>query len=266
MSDLNFRGITAEYYARFRRGYPDLVVDRLVEVLGVDAGSRVLDLGCGSGQLTLPLARRVGVAIAADAEPDMLKLGRQAGLAAGVQNIAWLLAADSDLGALGTLLGEGTLDAITIACAFHWMDCPSLFARAQTLLKPGGRVAVITNGPADWEPDTPWAQVLRDKLAAEFGGPVRGRTGTDEESQRTLASALAAAGFTALDETVVEYLEERTIEELIGSLYSAMSPSDIERLRASPFEADLTRALADVAVDGPLAAPLQVRILSANTR
>jgi hypothetical protein len=61
----------------------------------------------------------------------------------------------------------------------------------------------------------------------------------------------------------VEYLEQRTIEELIGSLHSAMSPSGIERLRSGGFEADLAGALVGVATEGRLAAPVQVRILSA---
>jgi SAM-dependent methyltransferase len=261
-----FGGVTARYYARFRRGYPDLVVDRLVEVLGLDRGSRVLDLGCGPGQLTLPLARRVGVVVGADPEPDMLTLGREAGLAAGVDNIAWLLAADSDLGVLGTLLGSGTLAAITVGSACHWMDCASLFAGARILMQAGGRIAVISNGAADWEHDTPWAQVLRDKLAAAFGGPVRGRTGTDADSRQAVVAALAAAGFTTSDEIVVGYVEERTIEELIGSVYSAMSPRTIERLRAGGFEVDLAGALADVATEGRLTAPVDVKITSATVR
>jgi SAM-dependent methyltransferase len=263
LSPADFSGATAECYAGFRRGYPDPVVDRLVDVLGLDAGSRVLDLGCGSGQLTLPLARRVGLVIGADPEPDMLRLGRRAGLAAGVDNAVWLLAADTDLGAFETLVGRGTLAAVTIGCAFHWMDCPSLFVRARTLLRGGGLVAVITNGLADWEYRTPWARVLRDRLAAEFGGPVEGRTGTDEESQRAVVAALAAAGFVGLHSTLVEYREERTVEELIGSLYSAMASNQVERLRGSRFESDLTGALAEVAVDGRLAAPVAVRIVSA---
>lgn len=265
MNGSEFGGVTARYYARFRRGYPGPVVDRLVEVLGLDAGSRVLDLGCGPGTLTLPLARRVGVAVGADPEPDMLALGRQAGLTSGTDNIAWLLAADSDLHALGTLLGRGTLDAITVGCAFHWMDLARLFAGAQDLMRAGGRVAVVTNGVADWEQDTPWAGVLRDALAARFGRPVRGHTGTGASNQQALIAALAAAGFTDVDETVVDYFEQRTVEELIGSLYSAMSADTVSRLHDDGFEADLADALADVALDGRLTGQVTVKIVSATS-
>jgi SAM-dependent methyltransferase len=265
MTGPDFSGATAEHYARFRRGYPDLVVDRLVEVLGVGAGSRVLDLGCGSGQLTIPLARRVGAVVGADPEPDMLRLGRRAGLTAGIPNIAWLLAADSDLDALAALLGDASLAAVTIGCAFHWMDYAPLFTRLRALLQPGGRVAIVTNGPGDWEPDTPWARVLREKLEAEFGGPVRAKSGTDAESQRAVAAALTAAGFTGLDEVAVEYPEERSVEELVGSVYSTASPPVIERLRTGRFERDLVEALSAAQPDGRLVGPVRVTILSAVT-
>ena len=204
MNGSEFGGVTARYYAQFRRGYPSVVVDRLVEVLGLDAGSRLLDLGCGPGTLTLPLARRVCVAVGADPEPDMLALGRQAGLTSGIDDVAWLLAADCDLNALGTLLGRGTLDAITVGCAFHWMDAATLSAGARDLMHAGGRIAVVTNGVADWEQDTPWARVLRDTLATRFGGPVRGHTGTGADSQRALIAAPTTAGFTGVDKTVVD--------------------------------------------------------------
>ena len=105
--------------------------------------------------------------------------------------------------------------------------------------------------------------MLRDALAAAFGRPVRGRTGTDADSQHALTAALAGAGFTGVDETVVEYLEERTVEELIGSVYSAMSPPHGPAAYSGGFEADLDDALADVAVDGRLSGRVQVKIASA---
>jgi SAM-dependent methyltransferase len=262
----NFSGATAGYYVRFRRRYPDVVVDRLVDMLGVGRDARVLDLGCGSGQLTIPLARRAAAVIGADPEPDMLRLGREAGLATGVGNVVWLLAADSDLGALGALLGEASVAAVTIGCAFHWMDCGSLFARLRTLLVPGGRVAVVTNGLTnDWEHDLPWSRVLRERLEAEFGAPLRATTGADADSQRAVADALTRAGFTGQAEVVVEYIEERTVAELLGSMYSTMKPATIDKLRTGRFEQDLISALTEVASGGQLTGGVQVAILTAAT-
>jgi len=56
---LGFGGEVAEFYARFRRGYPAAVLDAVVAAFRLAADDVVVDLGCGTGQLALPLAGRV---------------------------------------------------------------------------------------------------------------------------------------------------------------------------------------------------------------
>lgn len=73
-----FSGDAAAYYARYRRGYPDSFVDALVHALTLSRASTIIDLGCGTGQLALPLAIRVGRVIGVDPEPDMLSHARAA--------------------------------------------------------------------------------------------------------------------------------------------------------------------------------------------
>ena len=64
-----FSGQVAEYYARFRRGYPPEVVDALVDAFSLDHTDVAIDLGCGTGQLTLPLAQRVGAVVGSTPSP-----------------------------------------------------------------------------------------------------------------------------------------------------------------------------------------------------
>ncbi len=244
MTTSTFTGPVAEYYARFRRGYPPAVVGRLAAALDLDGHSRVLDIGCGTGQLTLPLASRTRAVLGVDVEPDMLRLARRAALDSGVGNAAWLLASDAELDALEAVAGEHAFDAATIGQALHWMDAPRLFRTLRRLVRRGGGVAVVTNGEPQWLLDTPWSRALRRHLEAWLGRPLTARCGTDPQARRDYREALGAAGFDRVEDAVVEHHEELTFARLVGSVYSAMSPDTLptgdERQR---FERELRDAL-----------------------
>ncbi|BCJ62218.1 class I SAM-dependent methyltransferase [Micromonospora endophytica] len=219
---LGFGGEVASYYKRYRRGYPGPVVDALATAFGLTAQDRVVDLGCGTGQLALPLAARVRAVLGVDPEADMLTLARRAAHDQRIGNVNWLLGADIDMPALVALLGEGSVGAVTIGQALHWMDHQSLFDRLQPLLRPGGGVAVVTNGTPLWLQDTAWSRTLRDCLEQWLGTrPVR-TCGTDADSQRRYRDGLVAAGY-QVDETVVEYTDEIGLDDLVGGVFSALS-------------------------------------------
>jgi ubiquinone/menaquinone biosynthesis C-methylase UbiE len=121
----------------------EFVVDRL----GVSSRDLVVDLGCGTGQLAIPLAERVRHVLGIDPEPDMLAHARQAARACGVPgSTSWLLGSDADVPTLPRLLGDGAIAALTISNAVHLMDTRTLFPALAGLLTPGSTVAVIANG------------------------------------------------------------------------------------------------------------------------
>jgi SAM-dependent methyltransferase len=244
MTVSSFGGPVAEFYARFRRGYPDAVVARLAAALDLGVGSRVLDVGCGTGQLTIPLSAGVRAALGVDVEPDMLRFARRAALDAGAGNVSWLLASDAELGAVSALTGEHVFDASTIGQALHWMDAPRLFRTLHRLVRPGGGVAVVTNGEPQWLLDTGWSRALRAHLEAWLGKPLTARCGTDGAAQRAYREALTQAGFGRIEETTVEYREALPFDALVGSVYSAMTPETVPDGRDREiFETRLRAAL-----------------------
>lgn len=97
VSRVFFAGQVADYYAHYRRGYPPAVIARLVKALGVGPGDLIADLGCGTGQLAIPLARHVRHVLGIDPEADMLRHARAAAHEHGAHAISWLLASDTDL-------------------------------------------------------------------------------------------------------------------------------------------------------------------------
>ena len=115
----DFGGEVASFYARYRRGYPPAFIEALAQALRLDTSDVVADVGCGTGQLTIPLAGRVRSVAGMDPEPAMLALARQAASGQGLVKVTWVLGGDSDLPALSSLLGDHPLAAVTIANAIH---------------------------------------------------------------------------------------------------------------------------------------------------
>jgi SAM-dependent methyltransferase len=70
----DFQGDVAASYARYRRGYPAAFTGLLASALRLGADALVADVGCGTGQLTVPLAALARAVAGVDPEPDMLAL------------------------------------------------------------------------------------------------------------------------------------------------------------------------------------------------
>ena len=67
------------YYERFRLGYPERLIARVVALTGLAPGDAVLDLGSGPGLLAVPFAKRGMNVTAAEPEPQMLDAPRRSG-------------------------------------------------------------------------------------------------------------------------------------------------------------------------------------------
>lgn len=67
----------AELYDRARPGYPPELYDGLAELAGVRSGSRVLEVGCGTGRATVELAARGCRITAVEAGPHMATIARR---------------------------------------------------------------------------------------------------------------------------------------------------------------------------------------------
>lgn len=118
--------------------------DKLVEALAIKPGSRVADVGAGSGLITIHLARAVapsGKVVATDVDGAVLDLLTQRLKAAKLAGVVEprVVAADTPG------LEPGAYDAILLAEVDHYFSDPAAWLReAATALKPGGRI-VISN-------------------------------------------------------------------------------------------------------------------------
>jgi SAM-dependent methyltransferase len=217
--NLGFSGEVVAYYHKYRRGYPSAAIDMIAEPFQLTRADLALDLGCGTGQLTVPLAGRVRAALGIDPSPDMLSQARLA--YAEVPNTSWLLGADTDLPRLTDLLGAGAVAVLTVGQALHWMNHEDLFRDARRILRPGGGIAIVTNGTPLWQQDTPWSRALRGVMEEWWQTTLTATCVTDEQSQQRYARALAEAGYQVAGNRV-EYTATLGIDEVIGGVLSAV--------------------------------------------
>src|SRR5262249_19081597 len=124
---------------------------------------RVLDLGCGPGQIAVALAPHVGAVTAVDPEPEMLRIAAENAEAAGVR-LKLVGGSSTDLGP-----APERFHLLVIGRAFHWMDRPQTLQRLDGMIEPGGAVALLGTRDPDL-PDNAWSKpydALIERYAAD---------------------------------------------------------------------------------------------------
>jgi ubiquinone/menaquinone biosynthesis C-methylase UbiE len=159
----------AEAYDAARPGYPLELVDRLIEETGLDESARILEIGPGTGQLTMSLARR-GFQVTA------VELGERLARIAS-RNLAGFPKVQIVQGAFEAWPDEDrSFDVVTCAQAFHWIDPEAGLPKIRRLLVEDGYLAVVYNlFPGS---DSPADRDLADVYARCFPGS----TGRDSKS------------------------------------------------------------------------------------
>jgi SAM-dependent methyltransferase len=185
-----------ELYDRARPGYPPEVLDGLVALAGLRAEARLVEIGCGTGQATRPLAER-GYAI------TCVELGeRLAALAR--RKLAGLASVEVINANFETWQPDRSrFDAVVAFSAFHWIAPDLRYTKAAELLRERGKLAVVSVAhvlPRDG--DRFFVEVQEDYDAvvpdapdtkAGVGGPPAPEA-VAELSERTLDAEVEASG------------------------------------------------------------------------
>ncbi|HEY1917031.1 MAG TPA: class I SAM-dependent methyltransferase [Streptosporangiaceae bacterium] len=202
-------GAAASVYERSRPSYPDEAIDWLLP----PGARRVLDLGAGTGKLTRGL-RDHGLEVMA-VEPSE---GMRAELSRVLADVTVLAGSAEDIP-----LDNGTVDAILVAQAWHWVDPARAVPEVARVLRPGGQLGLawnIRDERVGWVADL-------GRLMHDDGNPER-KSDSDDVS---LAPVIGAP-FGPTERFDVRWTRETTpaeILELVSSRSYIITMSPTER-------------------------------------
>ena len=168
-----------ELYDRVRPGYPDALFADVVAIAGLGERSRVLEVGCGTGQATRSLAGLGCWVTAVEAGPDMAALARQRLATFGNVRVETSTFEQWD--------DRGRrFDVLVAASAWHWVDPSIGWRRAHDVLSPGGWMALLGNVVVR-RPEEPEVYAETADLHERFspGNPDWGHPPLEEEVRAT---------------------------------------------------------------------------------
>lgn len=232
----------AAHYLAGRPAYAPRLIARVAGMAGLGAADRVLDLGCGPGQLACAFAPMVAEVLAVDPSAEMIAAGRE--LAPG--NVRFVQASSYDL-----TPEMGPVRLVTMGRSFHWMDRADTLRRLEAIVAPGGAVALFHDDHPDlpdnaWE--AKWTAVL-DRYRAD--DPAR--RGWQASGWVRHEAFLLDSAFSALEAIAVIERRQTPARALIDRSLSLSSTSRARLgARADAMLAELDALLAEIAPGGML--------------
>jgi ubiquinone/menaquinone biosynthesis C-methylase UbiE len=244
----------AEDYDRVRPDYPAALVDAACAAGGLGPGSRVVEVGCGTGKLTGALVERGLRVDAVDPGPRLIEVARRR---VGESPARFHVGRFEDVE-----LPEGTFDAVLSATAFHWVDPSVGWSKAARLLRPGGLLALLAyvGGSnrelepaflAAWREVVPAAASWHSRSPEEIWAGAEARRENVSElwawlEKREIANPEAAGLF---EDVAIETLaadHEETTDEMLALIRTTSAYLQLDEERAEVLEQRLASAVEEV--------------------
>lgn len=207
----------ADVYQQFRPGYPGALYETLAQLVPPVPESCVLDVGCGTGNVTRELSKIYNSVYGVDPSEGMLEQARRVPVES-INPISWTEGFSESLP-----FEAHFFDLITVAQAFHWFDADRFLKESKRVLKPGGLIAIFAEGPA---PGMVYRsnihKIIRNFKAGD--GNTSGRS--NNRPRQRPDELLQSHGFSKVQKIVIEYDLAWEIDRFVGFMNSMSMMAD----------------------------------------
>ena len=235
----------AEHYLTGRPYYAPALIHRVAQTVGLTVHHRVLDLGCGPGQLAIAFAALAGPVIGIDPEPEMLRIAREQALRAGLP-IEFREGTSNDLDP-----SCGIFRLVTIGRAFHWMDRQDTLRRLERIVEPDGAIALFGDRHPQ-VPDNSWRPVF-DEIIDRYAAKDTARTTRRGPEWVRHEAVLLDSAFCSLERFSVIERRRTPVAHFVDRALSISSVSrDQIGARADDLALEVSGAMAPFARQGTI--------------
>lgn len=206
-----YRG-TYEYYVKYRPPIPKEVIDIIIEYFDIKPTDRILDIGCGTGQVALAMEGRCGEMVCLDPDPEMIKWAKKATRNCKIK-LVWVNCKAEDLGKIKGKLG---LFKVATSCrAFHRMDQDWVLKELDGLIEKDGGVAVFSDWVL-WKGKQGWQRAIKKILQKYLEGKKRPGKKLEERWENILARSV----FKFIKIRDVQTIRNWDVKSIIGYILS----------------------------------------------
>jgi SAM-dependent methyltransferase len=229
----------ASRYDQTRPSPPAVLVDLLTQLIQTPHPRLVVDLGCGTGRSTTLWGERAEQVIGIEPSDDMrdqaLRSLQDHPAAARITYQAGV--------AHQTGLASGSVDVVTCAQAFHWMEPAATLAEIGRILRPGGVFAAYDYS---WPPTIRWeVDQIFQEVDARFEQLIQARgaqeTGPGWAKEQHLTRMRQSGLFRFITELALHHCEHGDATRFIGLILSSGYSYHLRRGTVTEHELGLDR-------------------------
>lgn len=253
-----FKG-TACYYSKYRPLYPSSLIRFIVDKFALSGEGRLLDLGCGTGQLALRFNDWFDEIIGVDTEAEMLDEANRLSSDNRVENVRWLHGRAEEHAS-----DWGAFHLTIMAKSFHWMDRASILEILYHSTDDNGGIAII-DAYNEQQELLGWQLKVNEVVKHWLGDKRRAGNGIHSPPKEKYEDLVAKSSFIDVERHMLpSYTYAWTVDSIIGHLYSTSYAS--RRLfgeNIARFEEQLKLALLELDPKGIFTEEMSVSVISA---
>ncbi len=211
----------------------------------LNGSGKLLDVGCGTGQLSIPLSGDFESALGVDVSGEMIDEAQRVAAEMEVENVQFKTRGAEKLGEV-----DGPVRLALFGSALHWMEIPAVLSQVHDITESGGGIAVISLRSI-WGGDSEWELAVMDVVRQFLGDERRAGSGSYSEPGIDFEDAIATAGYSNVESGDIACDYEVDVPWIIGHLYStSYCNRDLLGDRVRQFERELDSTLLNLDAAG----------------